>query len=174
MSERAVQAYPVEDRYLQFLPEIYRTDEFTRNFLRIFESMLAPVEGMLDNLPDYFRASYAPEAMLATLCAWLGAATSPEMDVAQTRELLRRAIWLHQSRGTTAALAEHLRICIGVEVDIVDPGGIGVTDLSPFVTVTVPREETPELRRLAKSVIEAHLPVHLTYKLSFRMPEPDV
>ena len=38
--------------YLKYLPAIYSDNDFMGRFLMIFESVLEPVEGILDNLPE--------------------------------------------------------------------------------------------------------------------------
>ena len=105
-------------RYLDYLPAIYRDDDFMGRFLLIFESVLGPIESTVGNLPLYFDPRLAPEAVLPWLASWVGIALDPALPVARRRELVARAAELYRWRGTRRGLSEYLRICTGVVPEI--------------------------------------------------------
>ena len=66
--------------YLKYLPAIYSEDEFFGRFLMIFESVLGPVEEMVDNLAYYFDPGTSPEELLPWLASWMEVEMDPNWD----------------------------------------------------------------------------------------------
>jgi phage tail-like protein len=58
---------------LNYLPSIYRDDEFMEKFLLIFESILNPIVNTVDNLALYFDPGLTPEPA-SWLASWVGLA----------------------------------------------------------------------------------------------------
>ncbi len=77
----------VKSSYLEYLPALFRDDEFMGQFLLIFESILKPVENTVDNLPLYFDSLMTPEPSLphfsintpAGLNFWISLLSEPVM-----------------------------------------------------------------------------------------------
>lgn len=58
--------------YLQYLPAIYRDNMFLGRFLCIMESVMKPIEGIIDNIACYFDPYLTPEEFLPWLAGWVG------------------------------------------------------------------------------------------------------
>ncbi|TXS42890.1 phage tail protein, partial [Streptomyces sp. OR43] len=84
--------------------------------------------------------------------SWVGADLDPAWPVDLRRAVVARAVELHRWRGTRRGLAEHLRLCFGVEADIHDGGvaagsgsgaGAGVPASGAGAGVRARREDDP-------------------------------
>ncbi len=69
-----VAALSSKSSYLEYLPAIYSQGDFMGRFLMIFESILGPMEGVIDNISHYFDAGTAPEELLPWLASWVNLA----------------------------------------------------------------------------------------------------
>src|SRR3990172_1685492 len=107
-----------QNRYLEFLPALYRDDEFMGRFLLIFESILGPIENTVDSLQVYLDPRLIPEPLLPWLASWVDAVLDDSWSVERRRELVRQAADLYRWRGTRRGLSEYLRIYTGVVPDI--------------------------------------------------------
>lgn len=102
-----------EDSYLQYLPPLYRDDEFMGQFIHIFEDLMKPLENTVNNLATYFDPLLTPEPVLPWLGFWVNLALSPSWPLERRRELVRSAAMLYRWRGTRKGLSEYLRIYTG-------------------------------------------------------------
>ena len=98
--------------YLKYLPAIYSESDFMGRFLMIFESVLGPLESMIDNMAYYWDPGISPEELLPWLASWLGLDIDSSWPVERRRELVRSADYLFRCRGTRRALREFLRGCV--------------------------------------------------------------
>ncbi len=168
-------------RYLDYLPALYRDDEFMGQFLLIFESVLGPIENTVANLPLYFDPRLTPEAVLPWLASWVGIALDPALPVNRRRELTARAAELYRWRGTRRGLSEYLRICTGVVPEItehiagmrLDPETklgegtrLGSSGAGHYFGVTM-RARPPEKldEKAVRAIIDAQKPAHTVYTL---------
>ncbi len=114
---------------LNYLPGIYAEDAlspdgpFLDRFLRIFESILDPLDQQLDVLYAYFDPSLTPAEFLPWLASWVDLVLDENWDEKRRRELLRYAAELYRRRGTAGELRDYLRICTGVEPRIFEDSG---------------------------------------------------
>ena len=67
--------------YLAYLPALYQDDEFMGKFLLIFESILKPIENIVDNSALYFDALMTPEPILPWLACWVDLALDPTWPI---------------------------------------------------------------------------------------------
>jgi phage tail-like protein len=157
--------------YLQYLPPRYHEVEFVGRFLLIFESILEPLERMIDHVEGYFDPRLAPEAILPWLAGWLGMALDDHLNVKQQRELIQSAATLYLWRGTRRGMAEAVRICAGVEPVIIEPGDPeGGAGLPPHVFAVVIEAPDPSTidRALLERMIDSQKPAHTSYVLDIR------
>jgi len=103
----AVQA---KSAYLQYLPEIYRSDDFTSRFLMLIESFWKPISQQIDQVADYFNPDLTPEGFLPWLSSWVGLQVDLKLPEDRFRSLLRQGVQLFQYRGTLYALKTYLEI----------------------------------------------------------------
>ncbi len=177
----AVDGHPPPSRYLDYLPAIYRDDEFMGQFLRIFEDVLGPIENTVGNLPLYFDPRLAPEDVLPWLASWVGIALDPALPVARRRELVASAAELYRWRGTRRGLIEYLRISTGVVPEItehiagmrLDPetklgvdtrlGSSGAGHYFGVIMRAVAPNRLDE--KAVRAIIDAQKPAHTVYTL---------
>ncbi len=178
--------------YLQYLPTPYQGDAFLGRFLRIFESILGPIEETIDGVANYFDPHLTPIETLPWLASWIGVELDENWSVAQRRELLVEAADLLRRQGTRQALREHLRLYVGQPPLIVEnfsglrlgqDGVLGVNSrlgaLEPHtIGVTVVTDHDVD-EQVLRGIIEAQKPSHVAYTLEvYRIdaspPDPDV
>ena len=149
-------------------------------FLMIFESILGPIEGVLDNISHYFDAGTAPRELLPWLASWVNLALDETWPLERRRELVGSAVELFRDRGTRRGLREYLRVYSGVEPRITeDFGGISLAGQARLglntvlgagrphtfsVTLELDDPESVNLEQL-KAIIEAEKPAHSAYTL---------
>jgi len=178
----AVNGHHPPSRYLDYLPALYRDDDFMGQFLRIFEDILGPIENTVGNLPLYFDPRLTPEAVLPWLASWVGIALDPALSVARRRELVARAAELYRWRGTRRGLSEYLHICTGVVPEItehisgmrLDPETklgvdtrLGSSGAGHYFGVTMRARAPDKLdEKAVRAIIDAQKPAHTVYTLS--------
>ncbi len=166
--------------YLKYLPALYSESDFMGRFLMIFESVLGPIEGMIDNLAYYFDPYTTPEELLPWLASWMKLGLDERMPVPLRRELVKSAAQLFQWRGTRRGLREYLRLATGVEPEITeDFGGIVLGEQSMLgrttvlgdgnphtftVTFAVEDPDSLDLDRV-RAIIDMEKPAHTGYSL---------
>lgn len=107
-------------RYLEYLPELYQSDEFTSRFLMLFESFWKPICQQIDQVENYFDPRLTPQGFLPWLSSWIGLPDDKNLPVVRQRNLLRQAMRLFQCRGTLYALKTTLEIYTEGEINIVE------------------------------------------------------
>ncbi len=167
--------------YLKYLPALYSENEFMGRFLLIFESILGPVENMIDNMAYYFDPGLCPEELLPWLASWTGLEIDETWPVERRREVVSSAVLLFRWRGTRRGLREFLRLYTGVEPAITeDFGGIGLGGSHELghtavlgggnqhvftVTFEVDDPESINTGRV-RQIIESEKPAHTSYVLN--------
>ncbi len=151
-----------ESWLLNYLPGVYADDPFMPRFLRIFESILEPLDRQLDTLYAYFDPHLAPSEFLPWLGTWVDLVLDENWPEARRRELIRHAAELYRRRGTAAALRDFLDIYMGIEPTIIEDG----TDEEPFhFTVVCPVDDVNVDEDRIRRIIEEEKPAHTTYTL---------
>lgn len=169
--------------YLQYLPSLYREDDFCGRFLRIFEDVLTPIEGIIDKLAFYFDPGTTPQSFLPWLACWVGLVLDERWPELRRRELLKAVVELYRWRGTKRGLTEYLRIYTGVSPQIIEPTGItpmrlgdearlgaiqlGGAEEQPYCfTVVVNVDDVTAIdTEIVRTIIETQKPAHTTYVL---------
>ncbi len=175
-----VAALSTRSSYLEYLPAIYSQGDFMGRFLMIFESVLGPIEGVLDNISNYFDAGTAPKELLPWLASWVNLALDETWPLERRRELVGSAVELFRDRGTRRGLREYLRVYSGVEPRITeDYGGISLAGQARLglntilgagrphtfnVTLELDDPDSVNVEQL-KAIIEAEKPAHSGYTL---------
>src|SRR5690349_15429447 len=81
-----------ESRYLQYLPSVYRQDPFLRQLLLIFETVLAPLEDVVNILPLYTEPELAPREFLPWLAHWVNVSLDSAWPLERQRALIANAV----------------------------------------------------------------------------------
>jgi phage tail-like protein len=174
-------AYGQQSSYLQYLPAFYSTHPFMGRFLMIFESILGPIEEVLDNISAYMDPGTAPEEFLPWLASWLDLTLDESWPLERRRELVRAAVGLYRWRGTRRGLQEYLRVYTGGHARIEEdfPGiplagqarlgwntvlGQGGGQYTFDVILEVDDPASVDVEKL-KAIIDAEKPAHTAYTL---------
>lgn len=168
-------------RLLNYLPSVFREDKFMGRFLLIFESILNPIENIVDNMALYFDPRITPEPVLFWLASWLDIALDPKWPLERRRELVGKAAELYRWRGTRRGLSEYLRIYTGKKPEIIEyiPGMIlnektqlgvntvlGSSGTGHHFTVIARIDENDKIdQKVVKQIIESQKPAHTDYTL---------
>jgi len=152
-------------KFLQYLPAIYQGSDFMGRFLRIFEDVLEPVEGILGQTHFYFDPRMTPPSFLPWLASWIDLILDENWPEERRRELIRRGVELYQWRGTKRGLLTYLEIYAGVRPEIVEH--LTAADGGPFrftVILKVKGKGSVDEARV-RGIIDAEKPAHTTYDL---------
>jgi phage tail-like protein len=166
---------------LEFLPGLFQDDEFISRFLLIFEDVLGPIEGTVDNIVQYFDPLMTPEPLLPWLASWVDLTLDSSCPIERRRELVKYAAELYRWRGTRRGLSEFLRIYTGSAPEISEyvPGmcldqetklgidtKLGSSGEGHHFTVTIGLNGDGELDvSKIRSIIDSQKPVHTVYTL---------
>ena len=171
-----------ESVYLRYLPSIYRQDSFIRRLLLIFESVLLPLEGLVDTLALYTEPELTPAEFLPWLAQWVGLALDASWPLDRQRTLIHDAAEIYRWRGTRHGLALHIQAYTGTTPHIQEyadgfvlgrDSALGRTTqlrqavrdpLLVVVTVPVPAGATVDPAVL-RAIIEEDKPAHVSYRL---------
>lgn len=166
---------------LPYLPELYQLpqplspahyepaapfddnpDTFLARFLALFESVLLPLEWVIENFDFYLDPRTAPLEFFPWLESWYGLPACATLNEAQRRQLLYHACDLYNRKGTRPALVQIIELYTGCTPEIDDLNTEGATFL-----VKVKAERGRQIDdQLVKRLIDAFKPVHTTYKLT--------
>lgn len=170
--------------YLNYLPAFYKEHDFIGRFLCIFEDILQPIEGIVDDLPCYFDPGTAPAAFLSWLASWVGLVLDERWPENKSRQLIKSVVELYRWRGTKHGLIRFLEIYTGVTPDIIEHGSIapegyretkqkqrsaqaGQADMQPHCfTVVLNADMTSDIDTdIIRMIIETQKPAHTAYIL---------
>jgi phage tail-like protein len=111
---------------LAWLPAVYAQDppaaDFTERFLSLFDAHLEELDEVLDRRGALLDAAALPDAALGWLGGLIGTGFETSMPAARRRALLAAAPDLYRQRGTPGAIADTLRIALGVDAAIEELG----------------------------------------------------
>lgn len=158
--------------YTDYLPAMYREDDFTMRFMRIFEDIFRPLEMMIDKMYCRFDPAMTDSSFLPWLSTWVGIHMDERWPEDRRRQLLASAVELYRWRGTKLGMMEYLRIYTGVVPQITEPAakGRGKAQASPLG----PHQFMVEIEgvppgsvdvNIVRSIIESQKPAHTTYIL---------
>jgi len=171
----------VRSSYLNYLPAIYSQSEFMGRFLLIFEDILGPIEGVLDNISSYLDPGLAPPEQLPWLASWVNLVLDETWPLERRRELVSSAVKLFQRRGTVRGLREYLKIYAGVEPEIYeDFGSMALDERSQLGWNTVLGESSPYTFTVVlkltsqgstdldqvRAILDSEKPAHTDYRLN--------
>jgi phage tail-like protein len=156
-------AWPLPPRssYLQYLPSFFAHDSLLDRFLLIFESILAPIEQIVDHVPLLLDARTMPTRLLPWVASWLDLTLNENWPESRRRDLIRAASELYRWRGTRRGLSQYLEIYAGVTPEIDDHLDAPHTFR---VTLRVP-DDQPVDEALVRAIIDSEKPAHTAYDL---------
>lgn len=109
------------DHMTDYLPAIYRGDDFTYRFLSIFDSMYADMERAIDELPGRMDYENAGGELLRYLAGWI-CLEGGEAEV--LRERIRTALSDYEERYTVEGVRKSIRRLTGREAILLEPAQV--------------------------------------------------
>jgi phage tail-like protein len=111
--------------YLQHLPDIYKNDlrssQFLARFLSMYESLYRNVEDRIAHLREFFDPFAVNADFLPWLAGWLALDMNPEWSEHEQRQAIANAFERYAWRGTPRGLRQAIRQYTGVEATIEEP-----------------------------------------------------
>jgi len=147
---------------LDHLPDIYDTG-FMIKYLRAFETILLPIKWNVDNFDLYLNPGTAPADFLPWLANCFDITFDSTWDESKRRKLLAEVGKIYARRGTLWALRRVLEIYTGHTPEIDD----GNSQPHSTFTVRLPMRGDDIDRAYIEALIDAHKPVHTSYRLEF-------
>lgn len=161
-------------RLLNYLPDIYSetrgesNTNFLDGFLRVLETIWAPLDRQLDQMYAYFEPALTPRDFLAWLGTWVDLVLDENWSLARRRLLVARAAELYRRRGTASALRDYLETYTGIQPEILEDGEAE----NPFhftVRLRLAHPESLDEDRIRR-IIEEEKPAHTSYTLIVEQP----
>lgn len=120
----------LEPRYslMGSVPGLYQDDDFFKDMVGGFDSVLAPIQAVVDDLEVYVDPATAPPDVLEWVGTWLGLTVNRRWPVHRRREFVARAMSVYLWRGTKRGIEEAVELYTGVRPKVTDSGG---TSASP-------------------------------------------
>lgn len=155
------------NRLLNYLPDIYSEADdasgalFMDGFLRVLDSIWAPLERQIDQLYAYFDPALTPREFLPWLGTWVDLVLDENWPEARRRILIARAAELYRRRGTASALRDYLEIYTGICPEIRED------ESKPFYFTVRFRGPLPASvsQERIRRIIEQEKPAHTNYSL---------
>lgn len=114
------------DHMVDYLPAIYREQDFTYRYLSIFNSMFQDMETAIDDLPRQLEADSAPEEMLRYLSRWLCA--GPEDDGGDLRTRLPRLLEDYEDLYTPEGVKDSVERLCGQRPELIEHFAVDPND----------------------------------------------
>jgi len=92
-------------------------DQF-RRFLLLFQHLMTTVTDRIDKIPDLTNPGTADPRFLPWIASWVNFELDGSLPLHQQRELVRRSIRLHRTRGTRAGMEDLVRVLTSAPVRI--------------------------------------------------------
>lgn len=153
-----------ESSSMRYLPPCYQDSLFLQRFLLIFESVLEPVEQIIDQINLYFDPRTAPADLLPWLASWFDLALDKSWSAEQHRRLIESAAELYRWRGTRRGLSDYLAVYTGAPPQIYEPGEgpgrLGSLPAHTFLVVVEVADPALVSEAVLKQIIAAQKPAH--------------
>jgi phage tail-like protein len=120
----AVRLWMYGDHMLDYLPEIYRGNDFTKRFLSVFDSIAMDTEREIERMPERFDFERASGDMLRHLASWLSAEDEDFEDDASLREYMRSLSGVYESLYTAEGVRRSVRRLTGREPLIIESADV--------------------------------------------------
>ena len=118
-TERSVRQWGARDELKVTEVQPQETDQF-RRFLFLFQHMMTTVTEKIDQIPSLTNPMMADPSFLPWISSWVDFALDESLPLHQQRELVRRSIRLHRTRGTRAGIEEMIRVLTSAPVVVTE------------------------------------------------------
>ena len=115
------------------------SDQF-RRFLLLFQHMMTTVTDRIDGIPSLTDPQLADPSFLPWIASWVSFELDASLPLHQQRELVRRSIRLHRTRGTVEGVTEMIKVLTSAQVVVEErekpkPCVLGAMTLAGGLTV---------------------------------------
>jgi phage tail-like protein len=115
VSERSIRQWGAREHLTVTEVQEHDADQF-RRFLFVFQHLMTTVTEKIDGLPALTNPMGAAPGFLPWLASWVNFALDEALPLHQQRELVRRSIRLHRTRGTREGIEEMIRVLTSAPV----------------------------------------------------------
>ena len=116
-TERSIRQWGAREQVTVTEVDQHNADQF-RRFLFIFQHLMTTVTERIDVLPELTNPMVADPKFLPWLSSWVNFALDEALPLHQQRELVRRSIRLHRTRGTRLGIEEMISVLTSAPVVI--------------------------------------------------------
>lgn len=173
MTRGRVPGYTTPWPLVQALPGLYQGDDLAVRLMSVFDDLLAPALGTIDNFTAYIDPATTPDDFLDWLAGWVGVLLDETWPIERRRAFVAVAAELYRNRGTATGLAMQVRMVTGAEVEIEESGGSawsatsggqvpGTADMRVTVKVKQQGKDKIDANRL-DAVVGAAKPAHVKH-----------
>ena len=117
VTERSIRQWGAREQVTVTEVDQHDADQF-RRFLFIFQHLMTTVTERIDVLPQLTNPMIADPKFLPWLSSWVNFALDEALPLHQQRELVRRSIRLHRTRGTRTGIEEMISVLTSAPVSI--------------------------------------------------------
>jgi phage tail-like protein len=142
MARRAVDDLQARHSLLRAIPSVYRDEEFLGRLVEGFDTVLAPVHAVVDDLDAYVDPRTAPPDFLEWVGSWMGLTVNRRWPIQRRREFVARALSVYRWRGTTRGIEEAVELYTGIRPQVTDTGGVSA---SPDPLGSLPGRASPRV-----------------------------
>ncbi|MCR4745448.1 MAG: hypothetical protein K5894_09505 [Lachnospiraceae bacterium] len=107
------------DHMIDYLPAVYRKDEFTRRFLSIFNSMFLDIEDKIERIPELFDLDTDKSEIIRMLSNWLAISGTYYSD-SQLKEWIKTAFLDHENLFTKDGIKRTIKRITGKDAIIIE------------------------------------------------------
>ena len=117
--ERSIRRWGAREEVRTQAVQQQDTDQF-RRFLFIFQHMMTTVTERIDGIAALTDPTAADPRFLPWIASWVNFELDESLPQHQQRELVRRSIRLHRTRGTAEGIAEMIRVLTSASVRVIE------------------------------------------------------
>lgn len=118
-TERSIRQWGARDELTVTEVQAHEADQF-RRFLFLFQHMMTTVTEKIDRIPSMTNPMLADPTFLPWISSWVNFALDESLPLHQQRELVRRSIRLHRTRGTRAGIEEMIRVLTSAPIVVTE------------------------------------------------------
>jgi len=118
-NERSIRQWGARDELTVTEVQAHDADQF-RRFLFLFQHLMTTVTEKIDRIPSLTNPMTADPTFLPWIASWVNFALDESLPLHQQRELVRRSIRLHRTRGTQAGIEEMIRVLTSAPVAVIE------------------------------------------------------
>jgi phage tail-like protein len=178
MNTQQLDAQQPQSSYLDYLPAVFRQEQFVGRFLLAFETVLSGagadtpgLETIIGRVADYLDPVTTEADFLPWLAGWVTLILRADWDEETKRTFIRQIVPLYRLRGTRAGLLRMLALYTREPVQVYD----AFEQPAHFFEVQLTLSEADPVllqvkQQIARAIIDQEKPAHTFYALQVAVP----